>query len=90
VQPSFLRGDSNGDGQVDIADPIATLCFLFLGTTTITCQDSADANDSGTLDLSDAVTTLGCLFLGSPPTLPSPYPARGPDPTPDELGCDSY
>lgn len=69
---------------------IATLYSLFFGTSIITCQDAADANDSGDLDLSDAVTTLGCLFLGSPPTLPVPYPSRGPDPTPDELGCDSY
>ena len=31
VDPLFRRGDSNGDGALDISDPIYTLQFLFTG-----------------------------------------------------------
>ena len=88
--PSFLRGDSNTDGEVDISDAIHTLSFLFLGTSQVPCEDAADANDDGTVDISDAISTLGFLFLGMPPVIPAPYPTRGPDPTPDTRDCDQY
>ncbi|MBI4605125.1 MAG: hypothetical protein HY721_24440, partial [Planctomycetes bacterium] len=88
--PGFRRGDSNGDGAVDIGDAIFTLGFLFLGGKDPACLDAADANDTGALDLSDAVFGLNYLFLGGK-TPPSPGPdACGPDPTDDGLGCGSY
>ncbi|MBI4604171.1 MAG: hypothetical protein HY721_19610 [Planctomycetes bacterium] len=69
---TFLRADSNGDGKVDISDPLATLADLFfgLGVRRIACYDAADADDSGAIDLSDAVFTLQHLFLGAPEALP--------------------
>jgi len=88
--PTFIRADSNTDGTVDISDAINTLGFLFTSAGEVTCQDAADANDSGDVDISDAIFTLGFLFFGSPPTLPQPHPNRGPDPTLDAVGCDSY
>ncbi|MBI4606357.1 MAG: DUF362 domain-containing protein [Planctomycetes bacterium] len=83
---SFIRGDANGDGDLDISDPIGVLRALFLGTGTIPCEDAADANDDGRIDLADAVFSLGHLFLGGPAP-PAPFPAAGSDPTADELGC---
>jgi hypothetical protein len=83
----IFRGDANGDAQVDIADPIGTLDFLFLGAPPPDCLDAADADDSGVLDLSDAVGVLGFLFLGFPSVLPAPFGACGMDATPDALGC---
>lgn len=83
----FLRGDSNDDGELDISDPVYTLNFLFLGSTTPACEDAADANDDGEMDLSDAIWMLSFLFQGGPaPPAPGPF-LRGPDPTPDGLGC---
>jgi hypothetical protein len=83
---SFLRGNSNGEDAVDIADAISTLAFLFSGGKAPRCADAADANDDGRLDLSDALYTLGFLFLGGPAP-PVPFPQPGLDPTADGLGC---
>ncbi len=85
----FRRGDSNDDGQVDLADPIHALSFLFLGSDAPSCRDAADANDDGILDVSDAVHSLGFLFLGNPPLLAEPFFGCGLDRTPDLLSCAS-
>src|SRR5688572_10672024 len=83
----FLRGNSNGDDRIDIADPIHTLTYLFLGGDSPDCIDAADSNDSGGVDISDPVYTLGYLFLGGPePPAPGPDIA-GSDPTGDPLDC---
>jgi polysaccharide biosynthesis protein PslG len=86
----FIRGDANGDGAVDIGDPIALLGFLFSNVEAADCLDALDANDSGEVDIADAVSMLGYLFAdGAPP--PPPGPLRcGPDPTDDALACASH
>jgi hypothetical protein len=80
------RGDVNGDGRLDLGDPMRILGWLFQGTAAIDCEDAADVNDDGRIDLSDAVYLLGYLFLGGPPPAP-PFPDCGVDPTSDALGC---
>jgi len=90
IAPAFRRGDSNGDGAIDLSDAVNTLSMLFLGTGNVLCQDAADSNDDGSIDLSDAVIILSCLFLGSPPALKPPYPGTGVDPTDDALDCAQY
>jgi len=86
--PGFVRGDSNRDGSVNIADPINSLNFLF-GPTQITCMLAADANDDDRVNIADPIWTIGFLFLGGPPP-PPPYPNRGFDViTPGSLTCDS-
>jgi YD repeat-containing protein len=83
----FLRGDSNGDGALDIADGINVLGYLFLGASTPPCLEAADANDDGTLDIADGVFVLNYLFTGGQePPAPGPR-VPGLDPTPDGLGC---
>ena len=87
---TFLRGDANGDGALDLSDGIRILNFLFLGTGAIDCQDAADSNDTGDLDLSDGVAVFAFLFLGgSPPPAPG-HLECGPDPTGEDLECDSF
>lgn len=85
----FIRGDSNRDGVIDIADPILTLSHLFGGVgPLLTCEDAADGNDDGALDVADPVYILGFLFASGP--VPSaPFPDPGTDPTTDPLTCDS-
>ncbi|MBI4606485.1 MAG: hypothetical protein HY721_31355 [Planctomycetes bacterium] len=82
----FVRGDSDGNGSVNLSDVVVTLRRLFQGGAAPSCPDAADADDSGSLNLTDAVVTLGTLFLGRGP-LPEPYPDLGGDPTPDGLPC---
>lgn len=83
---SFIRGDANDDGSVDITDPIFVLLHLFRGGAHSYCPDAADADDSGAVDLSDPILTLQVLFQGRS-DLPAPYPERGFDPTADTLFC---
>jgi hypothetical protein len=83
---SFVRGDSNFDSDIDIADAIHTLTHLFQGGGDFTCADASDTNDDGDVDISDAVYILVFLFqAGDPP--PEPHPDPGADPTPDPMGC---
>jgi hypothetical protein len=83
---SFLRGDSNADGTVNISDAITSLNHLFFGGSRAYCADALDANDDGVIDISDPIATLLSLFLGSGP-LPPPSEQPGFDPTPDALFC---
>jgi ELWxxDGT repeat protein len=87
--PSFRRGDSNGDGRLDVSDVLTTLSCLFLGSRALACEGAGDADDNGTLELTDAIFTIGFLFLSEPrPT--APFPDCGPDPTDDGLTCNAY
>ncbi len=82
----FLRGDADGNREVDITDAIRILNYLFTGGTPPVCMDAADVNDRGSVDISGAIAILGYLFLGAAsPSVPFPLP--GPDPTEDDLGC---
>jgi hypothetical protein len=83
---SFRRGDSNGDGEVNISDAVKALAALYLGDAPA-CADAVDADDDGVLGLGDPIRILEHLFV-SAPSLPAPYPSCGPDPTPDALGCE--
>ena len=83
---SFIRGDANGDGAVDLADGVFTLVALFQGGPAWPCPDAADANDDRRTDIADAIATFAALFLDGR-ALPPPTGAPGPDPTPDALGC---
>ncbi len=82
----ILRGDSNHDGRVDIADSSHILNFLFLGNSRPVCLDESDADDDGTVNITDAVRILSFLFLGGP-ELPPPFPEPGLDLTSDEFEC---
>ncbi|MCA8962466.1 MAG: hypothetical protein KDC38_18200, partial [Planctomycetes bacterium] len=85
----FVRADSNGDGSLDIADPIAQL-QLFIGVdVVIDCDDALDSNDDGVVDVADPVFTLNYLFTSGPEP-PAPFTACGIDPTDDAIRCDEY
>lgn len=88
--PSFVRGDVNEDGMLNLADAVALLFGLFGGGPLIPdCPEAADANDDMNLDLSDAIRLLDLLFVtGSP--IPPPMTC-GPDPAPGaSLGCTTF
>ncbi len=60
-----MRGDADGNGQIQLTDAVRILNVLFLGTGTIPCFDTADADNNGELQLTDAVRILNVLFLGT-------------------------
>lgn len=85
-ESSFRRGDSNADGNHDIADGVFILNFLFLGREAPPCEDAADANDSGAVDIADASYLFGHLFLGTAAPL-APFPGCGMNLAVDGLTC---
>jgi len=62
----YYPGDGNGDGTLDISDPIVILDFLFQGGEGFPCPAAGDANGDAAVDLSDAIRLLMYLFQGAP------------------------
>ncbi len=72
--PRFRRGDSNGDGEVNLSDPIRVLERLFASGDPLPCEDAADFDDNGELELQDPIDALYYLFLGRKPAV---FPGPG-------------
>jgi hypothetical protein len=86
--PQFRRGDANGDGSVDVSDPVFILFWEFAGGEAPGCLDAADTDANGQHEITDAVVVLDYLFLAGPEP-PAPGPTScGPARTP-VFGCDS-
>ena len=85
---TFVRGDVNSDGTVDIADAIYLFQFLFLGGPGLLCDDAGDADNTGVIELTTGIYLLDALFTGGP-DIPPPDDCNdvffG-----DSLGCASY
>jgi hypothetical protein len=93
ADPQFIRGDSNGDGSVNIADAIYILQRLFAGGAPIACLETGDSNDDDSVNIADGIYILQRLFAGGAP-IPPPNPGCGTDttlaPGKTDLGCESY
>jgi hypothetical protein len=85
----FRRGDANASGDVDIADAIFLLSYLFAEGQEPSCGDAADANDDETIDIADTIKTLGYLFASVGPLAP-PFDRCGSEAAGDELDCQRY
>lgn len=79
---TFVRGDCNFDGHVDIADSSTILAQQFQGYVAH-CDDACDGNDDGKINLADVVYLLNWQFKFAPEP-PAPFPGEGPDPTVDD------
>ncbi|MCA8961009.1 MAG: dockerin type I repeat-containing protein [Planctomycetes bacterium] len=87
---TFVRGDANGDGGINVGDPVAILAQLFEPSPpTLPCDDAADTNGDGAMDIADAVYALSYLFLTGSPEPPAPFPDCGVGPGIGALGCAS-
>jgi hypothetical protein len=86
-QISYLRGDANGDGVVNVADCIATLEVLFLAADPLPCLPAASGFDDGSnITITHPLFLLWHLFQGGPPPM-APYPDCGPIPGADDGFC---
>ena len=89
-EPTFVRGDTNADGDHNITDGIFILNYLYLGGPAPPCMDSADCNDDGDHNITDGIFILNYLYLGGPQP-PAPFAACGPDEdTSDTFDCVTY
>ena len=69
----FRRGDVNHDGAFNVADPVATLQYLFAAGVAPECLAAADIDASGTILLNDPILALDYLFVSGPaPAAPFP------------------
>ena len=53
--PSYILGDANGDGDVDIADAVCVVNYVVGKPNTTFIEAAADANGDGDIDIADAV-----------------------------------
>ncbi|MBI4605165.1 MAG: hypothetical protein HY721_24640 [Planctomycetes bacterium] len=84
----FVRGDVDANGLVDEDDAdllraffLTRNCFLLPD-----CLDAPDVDDDGVICEKDAVALSEFVATGEKPPR-DPYPACGPDPTPDVFAC---
>ncbi len=85
----FVRGDTNGDSLINLADAITLLDALFLGGV-LNCLDAADTNDDELSNIADGVFLLTYLFSGGPPPPPPFGGPCGADPAGTALDCAQY
>jgi uncharacterized lipoprotein YddW (UPF0748 family) len=85
--PPFMRGDANDDGDINLADVITILAYLFAEKEITVCLDALDVGDTGDINISAPIRLLSYLFADGEPPGP-PFPGKGHDPTPtDEYVC---
>lgn len=85
--PTFIRGDADEDGLLDITDAMVNLFTQFGILPPSSCEDRLDSDDDGVLTINDAVLVLEHLYnKGAAPE--APFPGSGVDPTSDSLNCD--
>lgn len=69
----YIRGDSNGDGIVNVADAIWSLQEIFNSGPTGTCFDAKNANADALYDIGDPIWLITYIFSGgAPPPTPGP------------------
>ncbi|MEM7232313.1 MAG: CotH kinase family protein, partial [Planctomycetota bacterium] len=87
--PRFSRGDTDGNGSINVTDPIRILWYLTVGLDSgPICEDSMDVDDSGSVNVTDGIVALNYLFREGPaPQAPFGVCAR--DPTEDQLTCEA-
>ena len=75
---TFIRGDANQDGSVNISDSITIYNYLYQGGPE-PCLEAADADGDGEVLQNDGVYITDYLYHAGPPP-PSPFPSAGPTP----------
>lgn len=57
-------GDANGDGGIDISDPIFLIAYIFSGGPAPEPYEYGDVNCDTVIDISDAVYLISYIFSG--------------------------
>ncbi len=86
----FKRGDCNDDGNVNLADAVCILNWLFSGGDAPGCVAATNTNSDDVANISDATSLLNFLFSGGPAPA-QPYPDCGPSALPADkaLSCEN-
>ncbi len=65
-KPAYTCGDTNGDGEIDIADAIFLINYVFLGGSAPSPLEAGDADGSGEVDVADVMFLINYIFIGGP------------------------
>jgi len=63
----FVRGDANGDGEINVADIVYLVNFLYRGGDPPDPVDAGDANCDTIVDVGDVVYLVNYLYKGGDP-----------------------
>jgi len=86
--PGFLRGDTDGNGNLLLNDSILIFAWLFQGGVEPGCVAAADASGQGQVNLTSGIYGLNFLFTGGgPPPAPFPECAVSTRQSDIDLGC---
>jgi hypothetical protein len=64
---SFVRGDVNRDGVINISDVVYLINYLYVGGPPPTPREAGDANADGVINVTDVVYLINYLYVGGPP-----------------------
>jgi hypothetical protein len=86
---TFLPGDVNSSGSVNVTDAIGIFRHLFLGDSAlVSCLAAADVDGNARIDLSDGIGLLSYLFLGGEPPVSPLLPGCSVEPRDNPLSCE--
>jgi hypothetical protein len=66
IGPPFVCGDANGDGEVNVADGVFIINYVFKGGPAPDPLAAGDANCDGDVNIADAVYIIAYVFKGGP------------------------
>ena len=65
--PSFVRGDANGDRIINVVDVVYLINYVYIDGPAPHPLQAGDANSDRVVDITDVVYLIKYLFLGGPP-----------------------
>jgi hypothetical protein len=67
VTPSFIRGDANGDGVIELGDVVYIINYVYRGGDPPIPMEAGDCTCDGIVELGDIVYLINYLYRGGPP-----------------------
>lgn len=67
INEAYLRGDANGDGNINVGDPVFIVGYVFRGGPAPDPLEAGDANCDAKINVGDAVYLVSYIFRGGPP-----------------------
>ena len=63
-EPTFLRGDINGDGNVNVSDVTMLISMVLAGDTNVNDHPVADCNEDGNINIGDVTALIARVLSG--------------------------
>ncbi|MCK4857925.1 MAG: hypothetical protein KAT58_08160 [candidate division Zixibacteria bacterium] len=67
TEPQFIYGDANGDGEINVADVVYLIDYIFAGGPAPDPLLSGDCDCNNLVNIADVVYLIGYIFGGGPP-----------------------